>query len=296
MGRVAELGSFGLDWSKAIVNSIYVSLIDAQLSAFASDFTDTARNVFYDAGKRRLIHPGEFGGYRESLVRKLLANFLPESFGVSHGFVISPEGEVSTQCDIVVYSRHYAPVIQSAEQQRFFPVESVVAVGEVKSKLSLGDLEAACNKLRKVKEMRIGLRAPAIATSVFSNNGPFCAKERLLDQCATFIVAEEVAGSRSDVEYAVAGHQDSGNGTCVNVVLSVRDWCSCYRDLRGLLWPYPVDVDEKRRVIPNGLPLVLHRDANDQLEHMRLFLHFMQLLVTRTTILHADLNGYWGRF
>jgi hypothetical protein len=277
------------------VNRIYVSLIDAQLRAFVADYSDTARNVFYDPEKRRLLHPGEFGGFRESLVRDLLARFLPESYGVSQGFVISPEGDVSSQCDIIIYSRQHAPVIHSAEQQRFFPVESVVAVGEVKSTLANAALKDACLKLHKVKEMRAKLRAPAIAFSALSNIGPYSAHEHLLDQLATFIVAAQVEGDASDIERAVDEGGEAPSSYRVNVILDVHGWCSAYRDLKGLLWPYPVDVDAAQQVVPNRLPLVLFEPGADHLEHLRVFLHFMQLLVTRTTVLHPDLNGYWGK-
>jgi hypothetical protein len=274
------------------LNRIYVSLIDAQLRAFASDFRDTARNVFYDENTARLIHPGEFGGFRESLVRDLLLRSLPESYGVSQGFIISPEGDVSSQCDIVVYSRAYAPVIQSPEQQRFFPVESVVAVGEVKSILPRAKLQEACVKLSRVKEMRANLRAPAIGFSVHKTIGPYSAREHLLDQIATFIVADQVQGSLKDIQAAV--NNASAPPFRVNIILSIDRWCSSYQDLKGIFWPYPVDVDENNKVVQDILPLVIHTATNDQLSHLRLFLRFMQLLATRTTILYPDLGGYWG--
>ena len=274
------------------LNRIYISLIDAQLRAFASDYRDTARNVFYDEETARLIHPGEFGGFRESLVRDLLLRTLPESYGVSQGFILSPEGDVSSQCDIVIYSRSYAPVIQSPEQQRFFPVESVVAVGEVKSSLPRAKLQEACVKLSRVKEMRACLRRPAIGFSVHKGIGPYSAREHLLDQIATFIVADEVQGSPDDIQAAV--NNASASPLRVNIILSVDSWCSSYQDLKGVFWPYPVDVDENNKVVHDVLPLVIHPAADDQLSHLRLFLHFIQLLATRTTILYPDLSGYWG--
>lgn len=274
------------------MNRIYVSLIDAQLRSFSSEFRDTARSIFYDDDAARLIHPGEYGGFRESLVRDLLTKFLPESYGVSQGFIISPEGDVSNQCDIVVYSRLYAPVIQSPEQQRFFPVESVVAVGEVKSTLSRAKLQEACVKLSRVKEMREDLRRPAIGFSAHKSIGHYSAREHLLDQVATFIVADEVQGSLEDVQTAV--NNASASPFRVNLVLSVDSWCSTYQDLKGMFWPYPVDVDDKNQVVHDVLPLVLHPASQDQLSHLRLFLHFMQILATRTTVLYPDLHGYWG--
>jgi hypothetical protein len=190
------------------MNRIYISLIDAQLRAFTADFRDTARSVFYDDETSRLIHPGEFGGFRESLVRELLIRFLPEAYGVSQGFIISPGGEISNQCDIVIYSKLYAPVIQSPEQQCFFPIESVVAVGEVKSKLSRHLLQDACHKLSRVKEMRANLHKAAIGFSIHKNIGPYSAKDHLLDQIATFIVADSIHGSLDDIQNSVNAVSD----------------------------------------------------------------------------------------
>lgn len=274
------------------MNRIYISLIDAQLRAFAADFRDTARSVFYDDETSRLIHPGEFGGFRESLVRELLIRFLPEAYGVSQGFVISPEGEISNQCDLVIYSKLFAPVIQSPEQQRFFPIESVVAVGEVKSRLSRQLLQDACRKLSRVKEMRANLHRAAIGFSIHKTIGPYSAKHHLLDQIATFIVADSIQGSLDDIQKSVDAVADSTFR--VNTVLSIESWCSSYKDLKGLFWPYPADVDENHQVLQDVLPLVLHPPGEDQLCHLRLFLHFMQLLVTRATVLYPDLHGYWG--
>jgi hypothetical protein len=132
-------------------------LIEAQLQTFAQNYLEASRQVFYDETSGNLIHPGEFGGLREGLVRELLRNFLPESYGISEGFVISPTGDISSQCDVVIYSRVHAPVIQAAERQRFFPIESVVTVGEIKSKVDSVVLRDALEKLVRVKEIRASL-------------------------------------------------------------------------------------------------------------------------------------------
>src|SRR5918998_5104088 len=138
-----------LYWSNAMHN-VLDTLIESQLEAFANGYTNTAHDLFYDEDSNKLIHPGEFGGLRESLLRDLLKNFLPEEYGVSQGFVISPDGEISNQCDVIVYSRRYTPLIRTPEHQRFFPVESVVAVGEVKSIVDSNTLRDALIKLVRI--------------------------------------------------------------------------------------------------------------------------------------------------
>ena len=279
------------------MNRIYVSLVEAQLRAFVADFVDTARDVFFDPNQGKLIHPGEFGSFREGLVRELLARFLPESYGVSQGFVLAPNGDISTQCDVVVYSRLHAPIIHTSEQQRFFPVESVLAIGEVKSTLNCSQLQTACSKLARVKDMRAKLQAPAIAASTFKDIGPYSATEHHLDQLCTFVVANEISGDDSAIRQAIAKAAEEAPASYrTNLVLNVREWCTAYKDLRGMVWPYPVDVDpQTKRVIPGELPVTIVRQDEVGLNHIKLFLHFMQLLVTRGTILHPDLLGYWGK-
>jgi hypothetical protein len=87
------------------LRNILDTLIESQLEIFASRYSNTAHELYYDEKLDKLIHPGEFGGLRESLIRDLLRNFLAEGFGISQGFVIAPNGDVSNQCDVIVYSR-----------------------------------------------------------------------------------------------------------------------------------------------------------------------------------------------
>lgn len=77
------------------VKGILDTLLDYQLQAFANNYVGASREAFYDQESGSLRHPGEFGGLRESLVRNLLQNFLPESYGVSEGFIIAPNGDLS---------------------------------------------------------------------------------------------------------------------------------------------------------------------------------------------------------
>jgi hypothetical protein len=105
--------------------------------------------------KQRLIpHPGELGTGREEVIRDLLRKYLPKKFGVSTGFVFDTHGKVSRQIDIVIYKAHSCPLFEAAGGKKFFPCESVVAVGEAKSCLtSSKKVEEAFENLRSVKEL-----------------------------------------------------------------------------------------------------------------------------------------------
>ena len=62
--------------------------------------------------------------------------------------------EVSTQCDLVIFDGSNTPLIEDSRNKRFFPVESVAAIGEVKSKLSKHDFLSALSKLAAAKATR----------------------------------------------------------------------------------------------------------------------------------------------
>jgi hypothetical protein len=271
-------------------------LLDYQLRTFAHNYVGASREVFIDQASGALIHPGEFGGLRESLVRNLLQHFLPESFGVSEGFVIAPNGDVSAQCDVVVYSRQHCPIIQTAERQRFFPVEAVVAVGEVKSNADSTVLRDALEKLVKVKQMRAELENAAIAWTVHKDIGAYRPRNLLLDQLGTFIIAESISCTEKTVAQLVKGAATGQDPTVqVNMIVNIKDYCTLYRDNKQRLWMYPVDVDlQSREIIPTALSLVFAKKSLDRPQHLKTFLRHLGLIVERTTILYTDFLTYLG--
>ena len=102
--------------------------------------------------KDRLVpHPGEQGVAREEIIRQFLRTHLPKGFDISSGFVFDVNGEVSQQADIIIADSLVSPRFEVSGGVRFYPCESVVAVGQVKSKVtSRKELwDAFCN-LRSV--------------------------------------------------------------------------------------------------------------------------------------------------
>lgn len=134
--------------------NIFEQLISGRIKEFKNDFCDEARSLFFDEKSHKLIHPGEFGSYRERITRQFLSYFLPSRFSMNDGFILNSSGEVSTQCDIVIYDSEETPAIKTDQLQRFYPIETVYAVGEVKSVLTLVEFEKALQKLMNIKKMR----------------------------------------------------------------------------------------------------------------------------------------------
>ena len=118
-----------------------------------------------DLAERLVSHPGAAGVNREEIIRQFLRKYLPKRFEVSHGFAFDANGSVSRQLDVIISNALISPHFETAGGVRFFPCESIVAVGQVKSSLSsaaeLGDalmnLESAKSLDRSAKGRAVDL-------------------------------------------------------------------------------------------------------------------------------------------
>lgn len=116
---------------------------------------DYSKKIFWDEEKNKLIHPGEFGSYREKIIHDWLRLYVPKKYGIASGFVINSANKISTQCDIIIYDVSHTPQIQTKENQNFFPIETVLAVGEIKSDINnFAELKNYVEKLSQFKKMR----------------------------------------------------------------------------------------------------------------------------------------------
>jgi hypothetical protein len=126
-------------------------LLDAAAAQMWIDFEKIAQ----------LDHPAEKGRGREDALRDFLREYLPERFGVDTGFLVDVHGNVSGQMDIVIFDRASAPVFKMSSTVRVFPVESVAAVIQVKSKLDGRELKKAVENLRTALALdRVGSQHP----------------------------------------------------------------------------------------------------------------------------------------
>ena len=78
---------------------------------------------------------------------------LPSGIGVGSGCVIDTRGGTSRQLDIVLYESELCPVfsINNSAETTYYPVESVLAVGEIKSTIGKKELNDSFKKIRSAK-------------------------------------------------------------------------------------------------------------------------------------------------
>lgn len=97
-----------------------------------------------------LEHPGEKGGLREIFVNQLIRPFVPHQFGIGSGVVIDAKKRQSRQSDLIIYDRRLLPPIFLTEGRGIFPIDSVLAVVEVKSRLKASYLKSCIAAARRI--------------------------------------------------------------------------------------------------------------------------------------------------
>ena len=89
-------------------------------------------------------HSLEKGLSNEEIIRSLLREFLPKTYGVAKGKVANSLGKSSRQSDIIVYDALRCPnLFIDRNRNQVLPVEGVYAVIEVKTELNHSKLKGA---------------------------------------------------------------------------------------------------------------------------------------------------------
>lgn len=129
------------------------NLVNIKMKNFIDEYKNAAQLFENRDVKNGLLHPAEYGMYKEKLLSSLFEFTLPKKYSCGTGFVINNYKEITTQCDIILFDALNAPFLE-IENGRFFPQEVVYAIGEVKSKLTKRQLFDALIKLAKNKKIR----------------------------------------------------------------------------------------------------------------------------------------------
>lgn len=267
-------------------------ILESKIEKFRYDFSKNSKELFVDA-TGRLIHPAEFGTYREKICIDLLRNVVPMRLDFGSGFVIDSTGAISSQCDIVIFDSRNTPLIENSEKQRFFPVESVVGIGEVKSTLSKNEMSQALRKMEDVKLMRgkIEDTCSIIFDATSNMKRRFIPQENPRDQIFTFLICNSLS---FNVDNLVNEFEDIYSEIPVshrhNMILSLTDGTFMYHDGHKVIcypyWP--------RQKLNNCIVKPFGETFKEKHAHIFSFLNYMYLGIANQTILYPDLSYYIG--
>jgi hypothetical protein len=268
-------------------NRVFIKLIEEKIEVFKKSFSN-AKEIFYNPETERLIHPGEFGIYREKAVENFISSFIPNKLKIDSGFVINNNDEISHQCDLVIFDSGLTPNIHSSNNQRFYPIETTVGVGEVKSIVnSKEDLREALLKLSKVKVMRENIIDPFVHQQLGKGSKiNYSPTDNPHDQIFTFLICEKFNFNIKDQfntpEEAMSYfYPETDNRFRHNLILSIMDGLFIYvSDIGNIGYPVLGSNLKSGFVLPK-----------EDLHFMEFILATMTILGF-TTILSPDLKHY----
>lgn len=102
------------------------NLVTIKLENFISEYKNTGKLFENEDVHNKLLHPGEYGMYKEKLLSKLFEFTLPKKYSCGTGFITNSNKEITTQCDIILYDEKNAPFLELNDSRRFFPQEVVM--------------------------------------------------------------------------------------------------------------------------------------------------------------------------
>jgi hypothetical protein len=195
--------------------------------SLAELLTRSGERMSHDLTERLVPHRGEQGAARENVVREFLRSHLPSRFDVSSGFVFDSHGAVSSQIDIIVADAMVTPRFEVAGGVRFYPCESVVAVGQVKTH---------CDSRRKAWDALCNLRSvstldrSAGGRALCDRSGvPIDHKREHLDRIFTFLlVIDKVLDADSMREVILEYVQRSDSHTWPSIVFALGRYLATY--------------------------------------------------------------------
>ena len=133
-----------------MASKIFEKIVERNIEQFVGHFSDDSSAIYKDE-KNKLIHPGEYGKYREESCKQLIRLMLSRDLNLSDGFVITADDQITTQCDIIIYNSSISPIIAD-DIARMFPAEEVRAIVEIKSNLSKAEYINALKMMAQNKK------------------------------------------------------------------------------------------------------------------------------------------------
>ena len=99
-------------------------------------------------------HMPSIGYVGEHLLRKSLRSLMSKSYGICQGFVTCT-GEISGQCDIIIYRKEKNAVHKSYGELKIVNAESVVSVIEVKTSISQKTFHSTLRAFERLNALRV---------------------------------------------------------------------------------------------------------------------------------------------
>lgn len=107
-----------------------------------------------EAARAATAHPSIKGGATENEWIRLFREYLPARYAVGTGFVVDSQDQLSEQQDVLIFDRHFTPILYCQEPLLYVPAEGVYAAFEVKQSLDKASVAYASGKAKSLRRLR----------------------------------------------------------------------------------------------------------------------------------------------
>jgi hypothetical protein len=208
------------------------------VAQFVNDIGVNLVKEFKNASKAGT--PGNIGNAREHSARVQLMKLLPPYLSIESGLLIDSYDNQSKQQDIVIFERDFCPVysINDTPGANYFPIEGVIANGEIKSSVNKKDLVKALDNIRSAKLLRKyaqktdeGFRSfayfryfgRAVSLSTLPSN-QFNQDRNYRDQIYSFILCNSFTSNPDTVLKNLVEYKNTYGHECMpNIIISLKD-------------------------------------------------------------------------
>ena len=110
---------------------------------FIYNLQEMAKNLQSDYQKlsSKIEHNGLKGTIREDKLKEYLSKLFPTKYAIGNGVIVDANETQSRQQDFIIYDNFNSPKLMETESVQVIPIESVYATIEVKSTLTVDELE-----------------------------------------------------------------------------------------------------------------------------------------------------------
>lgn len=128
---------------------------DTPGNVFRNTFLSKVKKSIHDAALvEHIEHQGLKGNIREMFVTQMVMPVMPPEIRSGSGKLISHDGKMSSQMDVVLYAPSIMPPALFDATTGLFPVEAALYTIEVKSKLTATNLKGAIINARSIRNLK----------------------------------------------------------------------------------------------------------------------------------------------
>lgn len=109
--------------------------------------------IDYEGITANIKHPVLKGTSREEVLKKYLEDIIPNRYAVGTGLVVDSDENQSNQQDFFLYNSFDSPSIIRYESFQIVPIESVFCTIEIKSNLTVKELEKSVENIKSVRSL-----------------------------------------------------------------------------------------------------------------------------------------------